>query len=250
VICSIEERVALVTLNRPERLNAMGNEMGRQFDRIMVRIAQDEDIRAVVLTGAGRGSAPALIWSDSSASLKARRALRTCRNPGRRKERTGLSSATRRRSFDPLLRPAGSAAAGDRGGEWTLRRHRLGDRSTKRRSLCQRRGVLRSPLCKARLVAEVGLAAGLAALVGAGAAADMLLSGRRVLADEALHMGLVEQVKTPERLLATPSNTPTTSSAMSRRARPGSSSGSCGRLAPSRLLMPWGSPWPRPRPAC
>lgn len=58
-----------------------------------------------------------------------------------------------------------------------------------------------APFARRGLVAEVGLAVSLASVAGVGVAADMLLSGRKVLAQEALHIGLVEHLKTPERLL-------------------------------------------------
>ena len=46
--------VGLVTLNRPDRLNAFFPPMHREVEEILVDISQDEEIRAVVLTGAGR----------------------------------------------------------------------------------------------------------------------------------------------------------------------------------------------------
>lgn len=46
--------VATVTLNDPERLNAMSVPMGTEFTRLFKKIAKDKSLRAVVLTGAGR----------------------------------------------------------------------------------------------------------------------------------------------------------------------------------------------------
>src|SRR5437762_1650244 len=48
-------RVALVTLNRPESLNAFTGGMRHAMQSVMHQVATDEAIRAVVLTGAGRG---------------------------------------------------------------------------------------------------------------------------------------------------------------------------------------------------
>ena len=47
--------VALVTLNRPERLNAMNHQLVADLHRVLDRIAVDRTVRSVVLTGAGRG---------------------------------------------------------------------------------------------------------------------------------------------------------------------------------------------------
>ena len=46
-------RVALITLNRPEKLNAMSYELACELDEELTLIESDEDARAVVLTGAG-----------------------------------------------------------------------------------------------------------------------------------------------------------------------------------------------------
>lgn len=52
----VEKRdgVALVTLNRPERLNAFFSVMHREVEDVMADLSEDADVRAVVLTGAGR----------------------------------------------------------------------------------------------------------------------------------------------------------------------------------------------------
>ena len=48
------ERFAIVSLNRPERLNALVPEMLGAFDELMADLDQDPEILAVVLTGKGR----------------------------------------------------------------------------------------------------------------------------------------------------------------------------------------------------
>jgi enoyl-CoA hydratase/carnithine racemase len=51
---TVDRGVALVTLNRPERLNAFTGRMGDELGRIYARCDADDAVRAVVLTGAGR----------------------------------------------------------------------------------------------------------------------------------------------------------------------------------------------------
>src|SRR5438046_6922215 len=51
---SVHGGVALLVLNRPERMNALNNELATALYGALERIAQDDSIRAVVLTGAGR----------------------------------------------------------------------------------------------------------------------------------------------------------------------------------------------------
>ena len=47
------EKVALITLNRPEKLNAMSYELARELDAELATLESDHTINAVVLTGAG-----------------------------------------------------------------------------------------------------------------------------------------------------------------------------------------------------
>ena len=51
---AVDGRVAVITLNRPDRLNAFSGAMGEQLVDALQRCDADEQIRAVVLTGAGR----------------------------------------------------------------------------------------------------------------------------------------------------------------------------------------------------
>jgi 2-(1,2-epoxy-1,2-dihydrophenyl)acetyl-CoA isomerase len=55
ILLQTDDGVAIVTLNRPEVLNSFNRSMARQLRETLERIAADDTIRAVVLTGAGRG---------------------------------------------------------------------------------------------------------------------------------------------------------------------------------------------------
>jgi 2-(1,2-epoxy-1,2-dihydrophenyl)acetyl-CoA isomerase len=54
VLESVEDGVLTLTLNRPDRLNALSWEMCDQLHRALTRAASDRDVGAIVLTGAGR----------------------------------------------------------------------------------------------------------------------------------------------------------------------------------------------------
>ena len=54
VLYEVDEGVAVVTLNRPEKLNAMTALMGAEMADAMAEADADDAVRAVVLTGAGR----------------------------------------------------------------------------------------------------------------------------------------------------------------------------------------------------
>ncbi|MEE9202310.1 MAG: enoyl-CoA hydratase [Dehalococcoidia bacterium] len=53
---TVERRdgIALVTMNRPEKLNALDRRMAREFIRLREDLEADDEVRAVILTGAGR----------------------------------------------------------------------------------------------------------------------------------------------------------------------------------------------------
>lgn len=55
VLLEKREQIAIVTLNRPERYNAVTDELVTRLNEILAEIRNDSQIRAVVLTGAGKG---------------------------------------------------------------------------------------------------------------------------------------------------------------------------------------------------
>ncbi|MEX2081439.1 MAG: enoyl-CoA hydratase-related protein [Dehalococcoidia bacterium] len=55
ILYDISEGVATITLNKPERLNAFDNEMLGEWSDALHQADQDPEVRAVVITGAGRG---------------------------------------------------------------------------------------------------------------------------------------------------------------------------------------------------
>jgi enoyl-CoA hydratase/carnithine racemase len=52
---TVADGVAVLTLNRPERLNAWTAELGRAYFDLLEDCAARDDVRAIVVTGAGRG---------------------------------------------------------------------------------------------------------------------------------------------------------------------------------------------------
>lgn len=55
IICTVAARVATITLDRPDRLNAWTPVMAEEVLSAMYDAAGNDDVRVVVLTGAGRG---------------------------------------------------------------------------------------------------------------------------------------------------------------------------------------------------
>ena len=55
VLYDVSQRIATITLNRPDRLNAFTAALGQQLRAAMRAASDDAGVRVIVLTGAGRG---------------------------------------------------------------------------------------------------------------------------------------------------------------------------------------------------
>ena len=54
VLVEVANGVATLTLNRPEQLNAINPQMHLELEDVLAEVSEDPDVRAVVITGAGR----------------------------------------------------------------------------------------------------------------------------------------------------------------------------------------------------
>ena len=54
LILKKEGGIATITLNRPEKLNALNGELTQEIIQVCSEVGQDEEIRVVIMTGAGR----------------------------------------------------------------------------------------------------------------------------------------------------------------------------------------------------
>ena len=55
IILEIEDQVAVVTLNRPDKLNAISPELHEEIMQACRQLGEDDGVRVVIWTGAGRG---------------------------------------------------------------------------------------------------------------------------------------------------------------------------------------------------
>src|SRR3954453_7004538 len=55
VIWDIEDGVGRITLNRPDTLNAWNEQFGKDLGEVVTKEAQDDAVRALLITGSGRG---------------------------------------------------------------------------------------------------------------------------------------------------------------------------------------------------
>ena len=177
ILVDRQDHVVTITLNRPAVLNAQNNPMRRELFGVFADLRQDEDVRAIVVTGAGERAFSA--GADIKEFLEPRVPTRL------REQRKRLDY---RGEMDRCPQPIIAA----------IRGFALGG------------GLELALACDIRIAAEdaqlglteVNLAIipggggtqRLPRVVGRGKALEMILTGVRVPADEALRIGLVERV--------------------------------------------------------
>ena len=181
---AVEEQVATVTLNRPERRNAWTRRMGIELRDALRQADERDDVRAVVVTGAGRDFCVGADLEGGGTVFDAARAA-----DGERAERLSLAAWDVRKPVIAALNGAVAGVGATLPLQWDIR---IAGESTRITFVFVKRG----------LVPEAASTWLLPRLVGMSRAADLLLTGRLVGAREALDMGLVSRVVPDAELVA------------------------------------------------
>lgn len=203
VLYETGEGIATIVLNRPDRLNAWTTVMDDELHQSLERAVTDEAVRVILLTGAGRGFCAGADTDGLARTANSDKKQQT--------EASGERLEVRRR--EPL---DGSMRADFRG--WlnylpAVSKPIIGVIN----GPCAGMGMALALYCDMRiagtdavfltafarrgLIAEFGIAWTLPRLIGQARAMDLLLSSRRVGAEEALRIGLVNQVFPQEGLM-------------------------------------------------
>ena len=191
IVERVRPHVSTITLNKPERLNSMSFPLVEDLYRALGEVADDNDCWVVVLTGAGRGFSSGLDLHDRGVP------------PGSHDltfSRLAMRSMTYMSQVVPAMRdipqPIIAAINGPAYGGGMC--------------LCLgadiRYAAESAQFCSAGIVngltsTELGVTYLLPRAVGTSAAAELLLTGRRIDADEALRIGLVSRVVPDDQLL-------------------------------------------------
>jgi 2-(1,2-epoxy-1,2-dihydrophenyl)acetyl-CoA isomerase len=183
-----KDHVATLTLNRPDRLNALGGTLREDLTGGLTRAIDDPEVRAIVITGAGKGFCAG---GDVKAMQDANQAGRA-RPLGERvapsRDRTVLLM---RESPKPILAAVNGAAAGAGMNLALACDIRLAASTARFSQAFVRRG----------LHPDWGGTYFLPRVVGMAKAAEMIFTGEIIDAAEALRLGIVSAVHPPERLL-------------------------------------------------
>ena len=194
IFTEIEPRVGLITLNRPEQLNAINLEMLDEFNDLFARLSKDDAIRILIITGAGRGFCAGADLNDAVAHKDSV----SFSDPGNFlrlvQERYAALILGLRRIPQPVIAAVNGAAAGG-GFSMAL--------------ACDVR-VATTTASFVASFANIGLSGGelgtsylLPRLIGVARSSEILLTGRKVRGEEAERIGLVNQVVAKEVLLET-----------------------------------------------
>lgn len=186
------DRVCVITLNRPERLNAISRPMLAELSAKIVEANKDPDTRCIVLTGAGRGFCSGLDLIDTSDNMD---------------ERQGKGQNRPRQLFDlrdapinvmwsvdtPIICAINGAAAGYGMDMTLLCDMRIASENAKMAAVTAKRNV----------VPESGGTWLLPRLIGWAKTAELYYRARTLNAEEALEMGLVNTVVPADELMDT-----------------------------------------------
>jgi len=184
IIFEVKEQVAYITINRPDVLNSLKMSTKYEIEQAIDLVATDNSILGVIITGNGRGFIAGNDISEIRIDAKA--------------EETVAMSTHAHDMFDkfealgkPIIAAVNGFAMG--GGTELALACDLRVASTK--------AVFALPEVALGVAPCYGGTQRLPRLIGAGRAKDMLYTGRKVKADEALFMGLVDRVVEHEELM-------------------------------------------------
>ncbi|AFP38172.1 Enoyl-CoA hydratase/isomerase [Mycolicibacterium smegmatis MC2 155] len=176
--------IAVLTLNRPDKLNALSYELVEALHAALDDIAADNDCRVVVLTGAGRGFCSGLDLSAPNPP-EAAGGTEFPRSGMRWQERIANLTAKLHRLRQPVIAAVNGPAYGGGFALAAASDIRLAAESAR---FCTQFIKLGIGGC------DIGVSYTLPRIIGAGPAFDLILTARAVDATEALRLGLVSRV--------------------------------------------------------
>jgi enoyl-CoA hydratase/carnithine racemase len=183
--------VAVVTLNRPKRLNAINDVMRRELTETLASITGDASVNAVVLTGAGRGFCSGIDMRDFGPGVPDATA------PAIDRLRFQEAMAALPQAIWNLPQPVVAAVNGPCvGGGLAL------CLASDIRIASTAATFGNAAILLGLSGAEMGMSYHLPRIVGTSVAADWMLTGRTVAAEEADRRGLVSELVEPERVVA------------------------------------------------
>ncbi len=185
------EGVKLITLNRPECLNAISFAEAEDLETVFQELKFDNTTRVVILTGAGRGFCAGLDLNESAEFVKAEG---RARNTWFLQKHMANIIELMRTCPQPVIAAVNGAAAG--GGA------SLAMASDIRICVPKTKFIL-SYVNIGMSAADMGSSFLLPRLIGASRAAEIMYTGRTVMGEEGVQIGLFSRCVEPEKLMET-----------------------------------------------
>ena len=193
IVYTKDNKVATITFNRPDRLNALTQNMRVEILDATKDASRDDDVRVLVFKGAGKGFCAGADLASSARVSGNEKGKEKGPEPNSHLPRDGFQEAFARVMWDmpkPAVASINGAAAGLGFGMALSCDIRIASTA----------GKFASAFSRISLVPEACMTFYLPRIVGLARAAEILYTGRQVWADEALTMGLVNQVVEPDAL--------------------------------------------------
>lgn len=184
IVCEVNNNIAYITINRPKVLNALNNTAINELEKVFISIKYDNQVKAAIITGAGdkafasggdiKQIAQLDLFEGRISTQKAQSTFNLIENLGK-----------------PVIAAINGYALG--GGCELAMACTLRVASTNAK--------LGQPEVNLGIIPGFGGTQRLPRLVGKGRALELILSGRMINAQEALQIGLVNRVTSPENLI-------------------------------------------------
>ncbi len=190
ILYEVEDNVLTLTLNRPEKLNAFNRDMMCEMINAFDRADEDDNVRAIIVTGAGRGFCAGADLSVGADTFNAD--AREDRESGLQRDGGGLLTLRIFESKKPVIAAINGPAVGIGATMLLPMDIRICSTDAKIGFVFSRRGIV-PEACSSYFLPKI---------VGISQALDWCISGRVFPCGDALAGGLVRSVHEPDELIA------------------------------------------------
>jgi len=190
LLYEVKDGIATLTLNRPDRLNALGGTLREDLHDAVTRASADPEVRVMVVTGAGKGFCSGGDVKAMNEANEGRRTRPLIEKVAPSRDRTLLAM---RDAPQPIIAAVNGAAAGAGMNLALACDIRIASTAAKFSQAFVRRG----------LHPDWGGTYFLPRVVGLAKASELIFTGDVIDAPEALRLGLVSRLVAPEELMPT-----------------------------------------------
>jgi 2-(1,2-epoxy-1,2-dihydrophenyl)acetyl-CoA isomerase len=182
LLIETQGRLRILTLNRPHRMNALTPELHHQLREAVLDAAEDAEVGAVLLTGAGRGfCAGGDIKAGSDRARKTRESIEERAATLRQHGETTIALSKMPKITIALINGAAAGAGLTLALACDLR-------------IAVKTAVLKTAYAQIALAGDLGISYFLTRLVGPSKARELLFFNEKISAEQACQMGLVNRV--------------------------------------------------------